>query len=119
MHTSHGLAGQPAPELAVDEWLANVDGTLNLADIEAPVVYLYCFQSWCPGCHSHGFPTMKAVHRSLPGERTRPPRGVRRRADGVRGHETNTAAAAVESVERHGLTDIALGHDSGHPRRPC
>ena len=20
-----------------------------------------CFQSWCPGCHSHGFPALKKV----------------------------------------------------------
>ena len=31
------------------------------------------------------------------------------------GHEENTAEKARESVARHGLTDIPLGQDSGHP----
>ncbi len=31
------------------------------------------------------------------------------------GHDTNDEAAAIESLKRHGLTDIALGHDSGEP----
>lgn len=117
MLSLRGIAGQPAPELRVDTWLANVDADrgLRLADIDEPVIYLYNFQSWCPGCHSHGFPTMTAVkeHMESTGQ-----------ADQVRfvaiqtvfeGHDTNTADAAVGSVTRHGLTDIALGHDSGHP----
>ena len=31
------------------------------------------------------------------------------------GHEQNSAEAARDSLARHGLDDIALGHDSGHP----
>lgn len=30
------------------------------ADAEA-FSYYYCFQSWCPGCHKAGFPTLKKV----------------------------------------------------------
>jgi len=26
---------------------------------------LYCFQHWCPGCHSRGFPTLKVLHQRL------------------------------------------------------
>ena len=32
-----------------------------ISDFKGKVVYLYCFQSWCPGCHKHGFPTLQAV----------------------------------------------------------
>jgi peptide-methionine (R)-S-oxide reductase len=112
---STGIAGRPAPELRVDTWLANTDGDLKLADIEAPVIYLYCFQSWCPGCHSHGFPTMNEIRREL---------GARGLGDDVafiavqtvfEGHDANNAEAAVDSLARHGLDDIPLGHDSGHP----
>jgi peptide-methionine (R)-S-oxide reductase len=117
MNTNYGIAGRPAPEFRIDNWLANVDSDdgLRLADIEEPIIYLYNFQSWCPGCHSHGFPTMNAVkaHFEAKGQ-----------ADLIRfvavqtvfeGHETNTADAALDSLARHGLTDIALGHDSGVP----
>lgn len=110
-----GIAGQPAPELRAD-WLRNVDGEqLQLADIHEPVIYLYNFQSWCPGCHSRGFPTMKAVKARL---------DAVGKADQVKfvaiqtvfeGHDVNTPEAALESLDRHGLTDVAVGHDSGNP----
>jgi peptide-methionine (R)-S-oxide reductase len=115
MNTAYGIAAEPAPEFRIDNWLANVDSEdgLRLADIEEPIVYLYNFQSWCPGCHSHGFPTLSAVkaHFEAKGQ-----------AHLIRfvavqtvfeGHETNTADAALDSVARHGLSDIAVGHDSG------
>lgn len=112
----YGIEGQPAPELRVPEWLENTDGkALQLADIDEPLIVLYNFQSWCPGCHSHGFPAIVALRE-----------GLRERGldDQVRfvaiqtvfeGHDVNTAEKARESVARHGLTDIALGQDSGHP----
>lgn len=112
----YGVQGQVAPELRVPEWLANVDdGDLQFADIDTPLIYLYNFQSWCPGCHSHGFPTMKTIKDGLA------ERGL---ADKVQfiavqtvfeGHDENTAEKARESVARHHLDDIPLGHDSGHP----
>jgi peptide-methionine (R)-S-oxide reductase len=111
-----GIPGQPAPEFRFDHWLANVDPTngLTIAGIDEPIIYLYNFQSWCPGCHSHGFPTMKAVtdHFEHSG-----------RVDLVKfiavqtvfeGHDTNTPEAALDAVRRHGLSDVALGHDSGN-----
>jgi peptide-methionine (R)-S-oxide reductase len=115
MTQPYGIVGQPAPEFRVDEWIANVDGSLLIADIVEPVIYLYNFQSWCPGCHSHGFPTLAAVRDALRAG------GQEERVKFVaiqtvfEGHDTNTADAALKSVRRHGLSDIALGHDSGRP----
>ena len=115
MNEQLGIAGQTAPEFRFEDWLDNVDGNLLIADIDEPVIYLYNFQSWCQGCHSHGFPTLNAVRSAL---------GAAGFADQVKfiaiqtvfeGHETNTADAARESLGRHGLGDLALGHDSGHP----
>jgi hypothetical protein len=67
MNDQVGIIGKPATELKVAKWLANVENPdgLKLAAIDAPLIYLYNFQSWCPGCHSHGFPTMKAVKDML------------------------------------------------------
>ncbi len=117
MNNAYGIAGQTAPEFRFDDWLANVesDDGLRLADIEEPIIYLYNFQSWCPGCHSHGFPTMKAVkdHFEASGQ------GHLIKFVAIQtvfeGHDTNTADAALDSMARHDLTDIALGHDSGPP----
>ncbi|MDW3179594.1 MAG: TlpA family protein disulfide reductase [Acidimicrobiia bacterium] len=110
-----GIQGQQAPELRVPEWLENTDGPLLLADIEAPLIVLYNFQSWCPGCHSHGFPAIVSLKNDLE------VRGLSDRVQFIavqtvfEGHDENTAQKARESVVRHGLTDIPLGHDSGHP----
>jgi peptide-methionine (R)-S-oxide reductase len=117
MTNPYGIAHKPAPEFRFDEWLANVDSDdgVRLAGIDEPFVYLYNFQSWCPGCHSHGFPTMKVVkdHFEASG------RGHLVRFVAVQtvfeGHETNTADAAIDSMARHDLSDIALGHDVGSP----
>ena len=90
--------------------MANVDSTegLKIETIEAPLIYLYWFQAWCPGCHSHGFPTMKSVKEAIEG------RGL---ASGVcfiavqtvlEGHDQNGVDQALESVARHGLMDIPL-----------
>jgi peroxiredoxin len=114
MH-NYGIQGQPAPELRVPEWLENTDGELKLADVTAPLIVLYNFQSWCPGCHSHGFPAIVALKNDLE------ERGLGERVQFIavqtvfEGHEENTAEKARESVARHGLTDIPLGQDSGHP----
>jgi thiol-disulfide isomerase/thioredoxin len=106
---SLGIGGHIAPEWEVSEWfgLPHDQARLRLEDITSPVVYLYCFQSWCPGCHSHGFPTMAAVRAQVPEE------GVAFVAVQTvfEGHEVNTAERAVASVEQHGLGEIAVGHD--------
>ena len=64
MRQAHlGIADNPAPEWNVPTWFNLPDGktSLTVSDISESVIYLYCFQSWCPGCHSHGFPTMAAT----------------------------------------------------------
>ena len=115
MHAHHGIAGKRAPELRVPLWLANVEGDLRLEDIDEPIIYLFSFQSWCPGCHRHGFPALRSVRAALKGE------GL---ADQVKfvvvqtvfeGHDENTVDAAKKSLEEHELADLALGHDSGDP----
>ena len=50
---SLGILGQPAPAWEVARWFNLPSGTdsLDIADLRGKVVYLFCFQSWCPGCH--------------------------------------------------------------------
>lgn len=117
MNTADGITGRAAPDFRFETWLANVDAGdgLSLVSIDEPIVYLYNFQSWCPGCHSHGFPTMKAVKNHV--ETTGRAHLVKFVAVQTvfEGHDSNTEQAALESVKRHELADIALGHDSGSP----
>lgn len=59
-----GILGKPAPAWSVDQWLnlptANKK-TIDVEDFRGKVLYLFCFQSWCPGCHSSGIPTLQKV----------------------------------------------------------
>lgn len=115
MSTHNGIAGRVAPEFRVEKWLSNVESDLQISQIEESVIFLYNFQAQCPGCLSHGFPTMGHIRSRL-------------EANGRIGHvrfiaiqtafedfANNTEAAAINAMERFGFSDIALGHDSGNP----
>ncbi len=62
------LKNQQAPELRVSHWIG-ADGfdiePLKLADLGSGYKILYCFQHWCPGCHAHGFPTLRNLVDNL------------------------------------------------------
>lgn len=65
-----GILNQKAPDLEVKQWLQLPDGkkSLELTDLNGKVVYLFCFQSWCPGCHAYGFPTLQKVIEQYKGD---------------------------------------------------
>jgi len=58
-----GIQGKKAPRWAATDWIQLPKGknALEPHDYKGKVIYLYNFQSWCPGCHAHGFPTLKSV----------------------------------------------------------
>lgn len=108
---SYGVAGYKAPEWGVNRWLNLPDRTesLSLADYEGKVVYLYFFQAWCPGCHSHGFPTLNAVKEQFAGNDDVAFVAIQTVFEGF---DSNTLEAAEKTAERHGL-DFPVGHDVG------
>jgi thiol-disulfide isomerase/thioredoxin len=64
-----GSLNGKAQELRVGTWIdSNGDPMgkpLQLADLGDGYKIIYCFQHWCPGCHSRGFPTLKYLHDNL------------------------------------------------------
>ena len=58
-----GILNQPAPAWGVQQWEQLPEGkeSLDVIDFKGKVFYLYCFQNWCPGCHSHGFPLLQKL----------------------------------------------------------
>lgn len=59
---------QSAPELRVQKWIGDdgaVIAPLKLSDVGVGPKILFAFQHWCPGCHSHGFPTLRRLHGAL------------------------------------------------------
>lgn len=114
---SRGIRGRKAPPWDVSEWhnLPKGKETLDVGDCAGKVVYLYFFQSWCPGCHSNGFPALKELV------------GRYKDADDVafvavqtvfEGFQANTPEKAWLCAKKYGLT-IPFGHDGreGAPSR--
>ena len=106
-----GIVGHPAPELTAQAWY-NLPGgqtTFSLKAHRGKVVYMLFFQSWCPGCHSHGFPTLKKVHDRYGGEGEVVFVALQTTFEGF---QTNDKEAARRTVEDFDL-EIPTGHDSG------
>ena len=112
-----GIAGELAPEWKTSKWIGLPNGktSLDIPDVKGKVTYLYFFQSWCPGCHSSGFPTLKNLRDQF------------RNNDNVQfvaiqttfeGHEVNTADKLEETAKRHELSDIPFGQSAGASGTP-
>ncbi len=107
----HALIGAQAPELRVKEWynLKSGEKTPRISDYSGKVVYIFCYQSWCPGCHSRGFPAVKKVSDAFEG------------SDDIvflvvqtvfEGFGTNTADK-IEKTRSDYALDLPFGHDDG------
>jgi len=99
-----GIVSSPAPALSGVQWI-------DLGDRPQPsirhgeVTYLFFFQSWCPGCHSHGFPTLKALQEQFNGRVNFIPIQTV-----FEGFGTNSPRRGVRDVESFGL-NLPVGHD--------
>lgn len=101
-----------APEFNVKQWIdANGSKTkpIKLSGLKGKFKVLYCFQSWCPGCHSKGLPDLQKMVNALEGN------------DNVKflaiqtvfeGHDSNTYEKLLETQKRYELK-IPFGHDAG------
>lgn len=110
-----GIQDRPAPPWPVDAWLnlpAGID-QLNVTEFRGKVVYLFFFQSWCPGCHSHGFPTLREVYERYRGNDEVAFVAIQTTFEG---YATNTPERALESVGDYGL-EIPVGHTEGKGER--
>lgn len=109
----YGISGRFAPELQVDYWI-DADGKptgFRLADHADKWVLLKCFQSWCPGCHEHGFPALKKMSDALAGNPGIAFAGIQTVFEG---HFVNTVEKVREIQLRYGL-QLPMGHDPGGP----
>ena len=109
-----GILGQTAPPLGVNQWF-NLPGgrqSIDVTDLGGKVVYLYGFQSWCPGCHRYGFPTLQKLIQHYKGNEDVAFIAVQTVFEGF---GTNTFDAAKHTADRYGL-EIPVGH-SGSPHQ--
>ena len=111
--TRHGIMGETAPQLTIRHWIDG-DGqptALDQQSLDGRWVVLKFFQSWCPGCHRHGFPTLKrmqAEYGQHPEVRLLAVQTV------FEGFSTNTKQRLREIQLQYDLT-IDFGHDAGDP----
>ena len=112
----YGIEGYQAPELTNDiEW---IDGTgkeiapIQLSDYKGKFKIIYGFQSWCPGCHSQGLPSLQRMVEAL------------KENDKIvffaiqtvfEGFKANTKGKLLETQKKYDLA-IPFGHDVGNEK---
>ncbi len=100
-----------APELRVAQWIdaqGQARTPLTLTELGGGFKVIYCFQHWCAGCHSHGFPALAKLVDALSGAGF----GFAVVQTVFEGFEANTFERLRETQLRYGLA-LPFGHD--HP----
>ena len=111
--SDYGIEGQLAPEIELDYWI-DKDGKAGEFSVLAnrgKWVFLKCFQSWCPGCHSSGFPTLKAFADEFGDHPDVAIAGIQTVFEGF---SANTQDDVRKLQVRYDLP-ITMGHDPGSP----
>ena len=107
-----GILGRKAPELKVSHWIG-ADGKetdpVTLSNYRGKVVYLYFFQSWCPGCHRYGFPTMAKLSEEFKDDDRIAFLAVQTVFEG---HGVNTSDQ-LAGLQRKYDINAPFGHDGG------
>ncbi|WP_088324660.1 peroxiredoxin family protein [Polaribacter tangerinus] len=101
-----------APEFNVKNWVdahGNKTEQIQLADFTGKFKVIYCFQSWCPGCHSAGLPSLQKMVHALGGNDKVVFLAIQTVFEG---HEANTYDKMLETQKKYDLK-IPFGHDAG------
>lgn len=110
------MLGKTAPAWNVEKWFNTKEGkALNPSDFKGKVVYLYCFQSWCPGCHSHGFPALQKLVAKYQGDDKVAFVAVQAAFEGFK---RNTAKTAQKAAKKYNLS-IPIGHSGSPGNKPA
>ena len=101
-----------APEFDVHHWIdakGNKINQIRLSDFKGKFKILYCFQSWCPGCHSKGLPDLKKMVDALKDNDNIAFLAIQTVFEGF---ESNTYEKMVDTQKQYKL-EIPFGHDAG------
>ncbi len=97
----NSLIGQQAKKFDVDSWVQTYKNDLDIDDFKGKVLYLYGFQSWCPGCHSHGFPTLDKLSKIYKDDKNVAFVAIQTTFEGFSSNDEN---AAKKIVKKYNLT---------------
>lgn len=108
----YGIVGYQAPEFNVPLWIDG-DGIeidpIKLKDFDGKFKVLYCFQAWCPGCHSQGLPSLQKMEGALKDNNKIEFLAIQTVFEGL---HANTFERVKEIQKRYNLK-IPFGHDIG------
>lgn len=108
-----GIEGHQAPELSKEIKWINENGEamdpIQLSDYEGKFKIIYGFQSWCPGCHSRGLPSLKKMVEALKDNDKVAFFAIQTVFEGL---EENTEEKVLETQNKYELK-IPFGHDRG------
>lgn len=99
-------------ELNIKNWV-DAEGVkinpIKLADLGDKYKVIFCFQSWCPGCHSSGFPSLKKMIDALSGDNKVSFIAIQTVFEGF---QENTYDKMLEQQKKYELK-IPFAHDAG------
>lgn len=104
-----GIKDKTAPELRVPFWIGphgEERDPLQLTELGRGYKLIYCFQAWCPGCHSQGFPTLQKLVDAFADKEF----GFAVVQTVFEGEAQNTPDKLREMQERYSLA-VPFGHD--------
>ncbi|WP_460218151.1 peroxiredoxin family protein [Psychroserpens sp. MEBiC05023] len=102
-----------APEFNVNQWIdrnGNKTIPIKLSDYKGKFKIVYCFQSWCPGCHSKGLPDLKKMVNALKDNDNIAFMAIQTVFEG---YQSNTYDKMVATQKQYDLK-IPFGHDAGN-----
>ncbi len=110
----YGIEGQRAPELSNDIYWVDSEGkerkVIKLSDYKGEFKVIYGFQSWCPGCHSQGLPSLQEMVKALEGNDKIKFFAIQTVFEGA---QANTKERMLEVQKQYNL-HIPFGHDVGN-----
>ncbi|WPU96971.1 redoxin family protein [Mucilaginibacter sabulilitoris] len=113
MQKTNRVSGEKAPELNIPLWIDKTGKKLNkpilLADFPGAFIVLFCFQSWCRGCHLKGFPSLQRMTNALKGNDKVVFLAIQTVFEG---RDINTAEKLIEMQKKYNL-EIPFGQDDG------
>lgn len=112
-NNKYGIEGQQALELDVPIWIdkdGNDTSPISLKDYKGKFKVIYCFQAWCPGCHSQGLPSLQKMTAALKDNDNVVFMAIQTVFEGS---HANTFEKVKEIQKQYDLS-IPFGHDVGN-----
>lgn len=111
---NYWILEQKAPELSKDiAWIdwnwEKLKNPIQLSDYAWKFKIIYCFQSWCPGCHSSWLPTLQKLREAFNNNTKIELFALQTVFEGF---EQNSYDKILETQKKYNL-DIPFWHDVG------